>query len=217
MTTINTIYGLRKELGLDDDTARDLYQREVGKRSLREMSPPEQLRVAQALQGVARSLQRGVEKTSQGPRARLDGPYAKKLQALWISGYQLGLINDRTDAALLAFVEGRTGIAHTRFLRDPKDARKAVEALKSWLERGGVDWTQSDDPEAAVLMALGRRLGIDRLDPGEASVSGGRQSALAQGWWHWRQEGLSAAERHDLAQRLGAELRKRGDRGSARR
>ena len=53
MSTMRSIYGLRKELGLDDETARALYQRETGKRSLREMSPGEQVRVQPELLALA--------------------------------------------------------------------------------------------------------------------------------------------------------------------
>lgn len=204
MTTINAIYGLRKELGLDDDTARDLYQREVGKRSLREMSPGEQVRIHQALQRQVR-----VPRVAQG----LTGPYAKKLQALWISGWHLGLVRNRADDALLAFVERQTRISHTRFLRDPADARKAVEALKSWLERGGVDWSFSADPAACVLFAQGVRLGFDKLDlanPAQDHLDL-HLAPLAQLWWQWRQDGLREAEARDLGQRMGAEIRRRGD------
>ena len=206
MTTMNVIYGLRKELGLDDDTARDLYQREVGKRSLRDMTPGEQVRVQQALQKARR-----MGATSQG----LTGPYAKKLQALWISGWHLGLVRNRADDALLAFVERQTRISHTRFLRDPKDARKAVEALKSWLERGGVDWSYSTDPAACVLFAQGVRLGFDKLDLGNPARDHLDQhlAPLAQRWWQWRQDGLREAEERDLGQRMGAEIRRRGEDG----
>lgn len=208
MTTMNAIYGLRKELGLDDDTARDLYQREVGKRSLRDMTPGEQVRVAQALRLQARRPERAY---SQG----LTGPYAKKLQALWISGYNLGLIKNRADEALLAYVEKQTKISHTRFLRDASDAKKAVEALKSWLGRGGVDWSVSVDPMVCVMLAQGALLGFDGLDlsdPGATSLDA-RLAPLAQAWWQWRQDGLGKREERDLTQRLGAEIRRRGDDG----
>lgn len=79
------------------------------------------------------------------------GPYAPKLQALWIGAHNLGLTRSRDDRALLAFVERQTGLSHTRFLTDPADAMKAIEALKKWMARdGGVDWPKDRaDAEAA--------------------------------------------------------------------
>ena len=74
------------------------------------------------------------------------------LRALWISGYNLGLIENPDDRALLAFVEKQTQISHTRFLTDPMEGRKAIEALKSWLTRGGVKYW----PTAADAKREGR-------------------------------------------------------------
>lgn len=133
MTLVQSIHGARHRLGLDDETARDFYERTVGKRRLTLMTGGEQQRVLDALNATAPARKVG-----------LTGPYAKKLQALWIAGWNLGLVGDRTDGAMLAFVHRQTGIEHTRFLRDAADARKAVEGLKAWLARdGGVGWGSS--------------------------------------------------------------------------
>lgn len=199
MTAINAIYGLRKELGLDDETARDFYEREVGRRSLRDMTPGQQVRIVQAMQRQARA-------TAQQPsRKGLAGPYAGKLQALWISGWHLGVVQNRTDAALLAFVERQSGIAHTRFLRDANDARKVIEGLKAWLAReAGIEWTDFSAPEDAVLHALGVRLGFASRDPDSAA------SPEEAGWWAWRRSELDGADRLALSQALGALVRKGG-------
>lgn len=136
MSAIAAIHVARKQLGLDDDTARDLYGRITGKRSLREMSPAEQERVVEELR------RRGFTKASNGSRKQLEGRFAKKLQALWIAAFNLGVVRNRDDKALIAFVERQTGLSHVRFLRHPEDADKAIEALKAWMRReAGVDWS----------------------------------------------------------------------------
>lgn len=126
----------RRNRGLDEDTYRDLLTRETGKSSLREMTTPE-------LELVLGSL--GGRQTYQGAgRKQLTGPYAKKLQALWLSGWNLGVVRNKDDEAMLAFIKRQTGIENTRFLRAAEDARKAVEALKAWLARdAGVNWTSA--------------------------------------------------------------------------
>ncbi len=136
MTPLAAINIGNKALGLDEDAKRDFYALVTGKRSLREMSGVE-------LQAVIdEQRRRGFEPASNARRKGLQGRFAKKLQALWIAGWNLGLIRDRRDAALLAFVKRQSGVDHVRFLHDPADARKAIEALKAWLARdGGVDWT----------------------------------------------------------------------------
>lgn len=139
MSALATIHVGLQQLGIEADDARDLYERQTGKRSLREMSPREQ----EAVIGELRRM--GFRKASSGPRKRLEGRYAKKLQALWIACWNLGLVRDREDAALLAFVRRQTGIEHVRFLHYPDDARKAIEALKGWMARdGGVVWGTSN-------------------------------------------------------------------------
>jgi Protein of unknown function (DUF1018) len=139
MSAIAAIHVAKKQLGLDDDTARDLYARVTGKRSLREMSPAEQDRV------VGELRRQGFNKASSGSRKSLEGRFAKKLQALWIAGWNLGVVDNRDDAALLAFVKRQTGLDHVRFLRHPEDAAKAIEAIKAWLAREAkVDWSDGN-------------------------------------------------------------------------
>ena len=138
MSALAKLHIAKKQMGLDDDTWRDLLERETGKRSSKDMSDGERVRVLDVLK------RQGFKPVSKGSRKGLEGPYAAKLQALWIAGWNLGLVRNRDDAALLAFVKRQTGIDHTRFLRYNEDAAKAIEALKAWLARdGGVDWTNS--------------------------------------------------------------------------
>lgn len=134
MSAVKTIYaGLRALRLEDEDDRRDLYQRVTGKRRLREMSPGDKDNVVEEL--------RRLGFRNPAPRRRIDGPYGKKLQALWISAWNLGLVRDREDAALIAFVKRQTGLDSPVWLRDPASAEKAVEALKDWLRRdGGVIW-----------------------------------------------------------------------------
>lgn len=136
MTALATIHIGLKQLGIVEDDARDLYERLTGERSLRAMRPNQHQTLIEEL------VRLGFKPVSKGTRKRLTGKYAPKLQALWIAGYNLGLIRNKDDAALLSFVKRQTGIDHTRFLRYQDHASKAIEALKAWLAReGGVDWS----------------------------------------------------------------------------
>ncbi|WP_048646583.1 regulatory protein GemA [Nitratireductor soli] len=133
MNALATIHVAKKELGLDDETYRAVLVRVTGKSSAGEMNEAERQRVVEELR------RQGFKRIKYG----LEGPFAKKLQALWIAAWNLGLVRDRRDAAMLAFVKRQTGIEHTRFLRNPGDAAKAIEAMKAWMAReGGVDWSE---------------------------------------------------------------------------
>ncbi|RUU46480.1 MAG: regulatory protein GemA [Mesorhizobium sp.] len=164
MNAIAAIHVANKQLGLDEDTARDLYHRVTGKRSLRQMD----YRELQLI--VTEQRRQGFKPAEKG----LQGPFAKKLQALWIAAWNLGIVRERHDAALLSFVKRQTGIEHTRFLLDGDDAAKAVDALKAWMTReAGVDWSQSVNtaewlrfPGAKIALAQWHRLSVAKaVDP----------------------------------------------------
>jgi len=136
MTALSALHTVRTRIGLDEDCFRDLCMRITGKRSTRAMNDNERYAVRDRMLADYPAAAR-----PRKSKNRLSGPYAKKLQALWISGWNLGLVKNRNDEALIAFVKRQTGIQSMNWLRDPNDADKAVEALKKWLERAGVDWT----------------------------------------------------------------------------
>ena len=118
------------------------------------MSAAEHQRVVEHLRG------QGFKSASNGARKGLQGKYAKKLQALWIAGWNLGVFRDRRDAALIAFVKRQTGVDAVRFVHDPDDAAKAIEGIKSWVEREvgrvwhvptyGEEWRKRDGGKVAV-------------------------------------------------------------------
>ncbi len=127
-----------KQLGIESEDARDLYERVTRKRSLKLMTSNEH----QAVIGELRRL--GFEPSnarSKGPRNALQGRFAKQLQAYWIDLWNLGLVRDRTDAALIAFVRRQTKIDDPKWVLDAATAAKAIEAMKGWMARAaGVSW-----------------------------------------------------------------------------
>lgn len=194
MSAIKAINAMRNELGLEEQDYRGLLERVTGKVSLRAMSPGELGRVMDDLRAKG-----------AGRANRLAGPYAGKLQALWISGWNLGVVRNRDDAALLAFVKAKTGIEHTRFLRNAADARKAVEALKQWLAReAGVNWSAFKDPQDCVIAAQRRLLDQADAPPATYTVSGHPSTHAAAA--------ISAMAKVALMQHLGEQIRKRASR-----
>ncbi|TDT88076.1 uncharacterized protein DUF1018 [Azorhizobium sp. AG788] len=159
---IGAIHALAGRIGLTEDERRAFIARQAsGKTSCRQLSGREAVRVIDGLKAL------------QGGRGATDlaGPYAAKLRALWLSGWHLGVVRDRTDAALLAFLERQTGLEHTRFLADAAAARRVIEALKAWLAReAGVEWPASgnvEESKAAVWRAQRRQMEALGLDGSE--------------------------------------------------
>jgi len=135
VSAIAAIHVAKKQLGLDDDTYRAVLVRVTGKNSAGKMTQAEQYAVVQELR------RQGFTPGKKG----LEGPFAAKLQALWIAAWNLGIVEDRRDSAMLAFVKRQTNIDHTRFLLDAEDAARAIDALKAWMTReAGVDWSLSN-------------------------------------------------------------------------
>ena len=128
------------------------------------------------------------------------GPATRKLRALWQSAYHLGLIHDRSDDALgawlrrLAHLDGDAGTA-------PAGLDRPIQALKAWLARAaGVDWRphlslgqdgrvrERHRPRARVLEAQWRLLHRRRR------VRIGSEAAL--GAYAARYAGLGRADSH---------------------
>lgn len=172
MTALAKIHVARKQLGMDEEAYRDMLGRTVGQRTSKGLSEAQCGKVLEEMTRLG--FRPAVKRSSDGRRKALEGKFAKKLQALWIAGWNLGIVRNRDDKALLAFVKRQTGLDHTRFLHHAEDGARAIEALKRWLARdGGVDWTQRRH-EAAYRETSGFKIALaqhQRLLPG-ADFSG---------------------------------------------
>lgn len=129
---------MRREVGpglANDDDWRDLVERMTGQRSTRGLTDAQATGLIDELDRL-----RAGKRASKGGRKALEGPYAKKLQALWIGCWNLGLVETSDDAAMIAFARRQTGIDHANWVRDHVDAVAVIEALKSMMGRAGVDW-----------------------------------------------------------------------------
>lgn len=196
MSRIAAIHATRRDLGLDDGAYRSLLVRVTGKASLRDMNEREQGRVLTEL------------RSKDSRSAAIQGPYGAKLQALWISGYQLGVFNNPDDAALVAFVLKQTKVSHTRFLREAATAMRAVEALKGWIAReAGIDWSVGlPDGRQEVDRVIGRQLAIIAKDLVAAAELAADSALLARAA-AWEASPLGREDAHALANALGRIVR----------
>jgi phage gp16-like protein len=141
----------RKELGLDEQTYRAILERLTGHRSATLCSDGQLGLVLDELKA------KGWKPQARKPRL-VDPPAVRKARALWISLHQLGVVRDRSDAAMAAF--GKRQLRAERLeWNDMGQMFKLVEALKAMATRAG--WDQAGDLETvkarlAVLIAARR-------------------------------------------------------------
>jgi hypothetical protein len=172
--TLKAIHASARTARMDEDTRRDLMERIAGVRSAKDLSEDQGRAVLTVIRGEGpRVPAAGAAGAPRPAKARgaVDlgtSTFGKIARALWISGWQLAVIEDRTDRAMCAFIRRQTGLDEGRWLRDPKDGARVVEALKSWIGReAGVVWPKGTDGkarQAAVARALAARLrGVNDL------------------------------------------------------
>ncbi len=131
----------QKQLGMDDDTYRDFLERVTGKRSAAKLSIGDlELVVNNMKEAGFKPLQRKAPKRA-GTRPMADGEYARKIRALWISLYHLGIVANPTESALAKYVARQAKVSALQFLRN-NQANRVIESMKKWAERAGkVDWS----------------------------------------------------------------------------
>ena len=133
----------KKDLRLDDDTYRDILERQTGRRSSAEctVGELENLVAHFRAQGfVPKTVAGGRQGAprSAGPR-RADHPVAKKARAMWISLHQLGVVENSSEQALEAFAKRQLGVERMQWM-DQGLSSKLIDALKDWAKREG--WSQ---------------------------------------------------------------------------
>ena len=117
---VRAIHVLKAKAGLSEPDYRAALAG-FGAASSKELSRAEAGALIERLKGLS-----GADAAIRPASATVTGPYAGKLRALWISGFHLGVVRERDDRALIAFIERQTGLAHPRFLTDPASARRAT-------------------------------------------------------------------------------------------
>ena len=141
LSQTRAIHSLRRKVGLTEEDYRDYLQGVAGVTSSTRLSQQDAFKVIEGLKKLAGQGTTAAQSANRSRAMTATGQFAPILQALWIAGYHLGVVRSKDDAAMLAFVARQTGIQHTEFLIEPLKARKAIEALKSWLAReAGVEW-----------------------------------------------------------------------------
>lgn len=147
------VHMAKAKAGLDDDTYRDMLEARTGKRSAKLCSAAQLRVVIGHLEHDGFTMP---QRTVSGPAKAV----VKKVQALWVSGFNLGIINDPSDRAMESFIARQTGLRKAAWLREHAKADAVIGALRAWLAReGGVEWAVQARPgHAAHLNMPGYRV-----------------------------------------------------------
>ena len=123
------IHIAKTKLGMDEETYRAFLLTVTGKDSCAKMTTREQGRVLDALR------QRGFtpHKDTYKGKPLVRDPQARKIRALWLAMADEGIVRNRSEKALEAYMRRITG----RTLEDAnvKQCTAVIETLKAWMDR----------------------------------------------------------------------------------
>jgi hypothetical protein len=129
------IHVAKKNLALTDDSYRGLISRFTKKRteSSADMTATERRELIEYFRDVG-----FIKIKSKNPKTRRADyrPQAEKLKQLWYALYELGVVRNREQEALEAFVCRHTNIEVMRW-NFPVHLSKAIDCLKAWCGRVG--------------------------------------------------------------------------------
>jgi len=136
---IGRLHQIKAQQGLSDDTYRAKLELITGKRSAADLDDAE--------------LDEAIKKFHVKPSAA--HPHTRMARALWIACFNLGQLDDGSDAALDAFVKRQTGKERLAFLT-PSEANEVTEGLKDIARRAGFVVPAGDKGGLLARLALVR-------------------------------------------------------------
>jgi phage gp16-like protein len=141
-TVLKTIHVAARDLGMDNDTRRDLQLLVTGKESLRDMTAAQQLSVLEALKERGFKPSAGkAGRTHRRPATRGDVRFC---HVLWGKLVKQGAVDLPGAVGLNAFIRARFEKSWGAVpfdidgLRDWKQIATVIEALKAMCQRAGI-------------------------------------------------------------------------------
>lgn len=120
----------KKELGLEDETYRDILERVTGQRSA--------ARLEDRQLGAVLSELRRLGWKPRGRKPRPKNPMLRKIHALWGILADHGHVRSREEQAINSYIKRMTGIERPEWLTTA-DCSRVIESLKGWLARVGLE------------------------------------------------------------------------------
>ncbi|MDF7669853.1 regulatory protein GemA [Orbaceae bacterium ESL0721] len=127
---IKLIHIAKKQLNLDDETYRHLLLTATKKFSTKDMTVWELEKVIVSLKA------KGFTVTSSKKAGKITAtkPMHKKIRSLWLELADAGIVKNRSEKAINAYVKRVTGVELMDWL-NPAQTMKVIESLKKWLTR----------------------------------------------------------------------------------
>lgn len=129
------IHIAKAQLGMAEDTYRDLLWTLGRVRSAADLDWGGRKRLLDHMRACGWQPKR---KRGPGGRPLADDAQSRKIRALWLALADAGVVRNRSEKALLAYVKRQTGIDALDWLKMDQ-AGLVIEALKAWGKREGVD------------------------------------------------------------------------------
>lgn len=128
------IHIAKKELGLTDEAYRDLLRGQFKVDSAALLTPGKVARLLQHFQRLGWKPK--TQLSLPGLAVPADGQ-SKKVQALWITLHQAGVVRDGSDQAMLNFVKRLTGRDRLQWCSTEQKS-DVIQALKAMAARAGL-------------------------------------------------------------------------------
>ncbi|WP_178860783.1 gp16 family protein [Thiomicrorhabdus cannonii] len=132
------IHIAKKDLGMEDDAYRALLQAVAGVESSSDLDFHGRHAVIHRMKELGwKPKRRKVGPATRAKtRARPKAAMGDKIRALWLELHELGIVRDKSEAALMAYVKRMTGgkFEAPQFCDTP-EAIMIIESLKKWKQR----------------------------------------------------------------------------------
>ncbi len=152
-----------KDLGLDDETRRDILERVTGHRSSADCTDAQLHAVIEEFKSkgfrptLVKSMKSGAGPARAPAPKAATTPIAMKARAMWKSLENLGAVRNGNEAALEAFAKRQLKVDKLQWA-DQSLGYRLIEALKAMAEREGWSQDLAGIAPAKHVLTLKRRL-----------------------------------------------------------
>lgn len=126
------IHIAKKDLGLDDDTYRDMLWTVARVRSSADLDFSSRIKVLEHLKSRGFKPKQATKAKQKAPLS--NEPQHKMIRGLWLELHAVGTVLDPSEQAISRFIKNQTKIDRIEWLSTAQ-ASQIIERLKQWLAR----------------------------------------------------------------------------------